>query len=153
VANPGPRPGEQRKDDALAILGTRHADVWVATASPDGEPYLVPLSLGWIDERIVLVTDPATATVRNLEARPRARVAAGGPPDVVLIDARLEAVTRLEAAAPDLLEAYAAQADWDPRVSGGDLVVLVFAPRRIQVWRESDELAGRTVMRDGRWLV
>jgi hypothetical protein len=26
-------------------------------------------------------------------------------------------------------------------------------PRRIQAWREANELAGRTLMRDGRWLV
>jgi hypothetical protein len=26
-------------------------------------------------------------------------------------------------------------------------------PRRIQAWREENELAGREVMREGRWLV
>lgn len=30
---------------------------------------------------------------------------------------------------------------------------LVLRPVRVQAWREADEIAGRTLMRDGRWLV
>jgi hypothetical protein len=52
----------------------------------------------------------------------------------------------------ELGEAYAAQADWDPRTSSG-YVFLVLRPVRIQAWRESDEIAGRTLMRDGAWVV
>jgi hypothetical protein len=32
-------------------------------------------------------------------------------------------------------------------------VPLSFDPRRIQAWREADELPDRELMRDGRWLV
>jgi hypothetical protein len=32
-------------------------------------------------------------------------------------------------------------------------VFLVLRPVRIQAWRESDEIAGRTLMRDGAWVV
>ena len=46
----------------------------------------------------------------------------------------------------------AAQADWDPRGSAG-YVYLVLRPDRVQAWREADEIAGRTLMRDGAWLV
>jgi hypothetical protein len=28
----------------------------------------------------------------------------------------------------------------------------VLRPERIQAWREADEIAGRTLMRDGAWL-
>jgi hypothetical protein len=31
-------------------------------------------------------------------------------------------------------------------------VFVVLRPRRVQVWREVDEIAGRTIMRDGRWI-
>ena len=54
--------------------------------------------------------------------------------------------------AASLGEAYAAQADWDPRDSAG-YVFFVLRPVRVQAWREADELAGRTLMRDGAWLV
>ena len=56
------------------------------------------------------------------------------------------------AEAAELGEAYAGQADWDPRRSAGFLYV-VLRPERVQAWRESDEIAGRTLMRDGEWLV
>jgi len=56
-----PRSREQRKADTLAKLTAPAADVWVATAAADADgqahAYLVPLSLAWIDERVVLATD------------------------------------------------------------------------------------------------
>jgi len=45
------------------------------------------------------------------------------------------------------------QADWDPRTAGASHAYLVLRPERIQAWREENELAGRTLMRDGTWLV
>jgi hypothetical protein len=50
-----------------------------------------------------------------------------------------------------LAAAYAAQADWDPRTDDG-YVFMVLRPVRVQAWREANELAGRALMRDGRWL-
>ena len=35
----------------------------------------------------------------------------------------------------------------------GDQVYVRVEPRRIQAWREENELADREVMRGGRWLV
>jgi hypothetical protein len=56
--------------------------------------------------------------------------------------------------APDgLADTYAAQADWDPRDAGEGYVYVVLAPERIQAWREANEIAGRTLMRGGRWSV
>ena len=101
---------------------------------------------------MVLITPEATATVRNLTVSPTARVAAGGTRDVVMLDVALESLLSLADARPELLEAYASQADWDPRVAPDGMVALVLRPERIQVWRESDEISGRTVMRDGEWL-
>ena len=43
-----PRDAETRKRDAMVMLTTLAIDVWVATASADGAPYLVPVSLAWV---------------------------------------------------------------------------------------------------------
>jgi hypothetical protein len=89
--------------------------------------------------------------VANVTANRRVRLALGETRDVVMIDAVLvEAVSRAEVTA-DLADAYAAQAGWDPRTEEGDYVYLVLGPERIQVWREGEDLTGRTVMRNGTW--
>jgi hypothetical protein len=146
----GPRSLERRKADTLAKLGTPAIDVWVASAS-GSDPYLVPLSLAWLDDRVVLAVDATSRTARNVIARGGARLALGPTRDVVMIDAILERVVPTAEAGP-LAEGYARQADWDPRDAGGGYVYLVLRPDRIQAWRESNELAGRTLMRNGTWL-
>jgi hypothetical protein len=145
------RDASTRKADSLAMLTAPEIDVWVATASPAGEAHLVPLSLAWVAERAVVAVPERSVTARNVRAAGRARLAVGPTRDVVMIDAELE---REVAVAEDeeLGEAYAAQADWDPRQDTG-YVFLVLRPVRLQAWREADELAGRTLMREGRWLV
>ena len=70
-----PRSAETRKADALALLATPAIDVWVATASADGQAHLVPLSLCWTGERAVIATDPGSVTVRNLERAGSGRLA------------------------------------------------------------------------------
>ncbi|WP_194408625.1 pyridoxamine 5'-phosphate oxidase family protein [Microbacterium cremeum] len=148
---PEPRDRVTRKADLLAALTAPAADVWGATAAPDATPYLVPLSLAWIDERAVVSLDAASPTARNIEASRIARLAVGPTRDVALIDATLERSVGVDDDA-QLGEAYAAQADWDPRGLAG-YTFLVLRPTRIQAWRESNELAGRLLMRDGEWLV
>ena len=140
----------QRKADTLAMLTAPAADVWVASASEAGA-YLVPLSLAWLDERVVLAVDASSRTARNIVDRGTARLGAGHTRDVVMIDAVLErAVPAAEAGA--IADGYAAQSDWDPRQAPGDYHYLVLRPTRILAWRESNELAGRLLMRDGAWL-
>jgi hypothetical protein len=132
------------------MLTTPAIDTWVATASADGKPHLVPLSLAWVDDRAVVAVEASSATARNLATSGRARLAVGPTRDVVVVDALLE---RSVEATDDasLGAAYVAQADWDPRGSAGFLF-LVLRPVRVQAWREADEIAGRTLMRDGVWL-
>ena len=133
------------------MLATPAIDVWVATASADGTPHLVPVSLAWVDERVVIAVEATSATTRNLVASGRARLAVGPTRDVVMIDAVLEKA--VDVAADDALGgAYVGQADWDPRRSTG-YVFLLLRPVRVQAWREANEVAGRTLMRDGSWLV
>ncbi|MFI5493935.1 pyridoxamine 5'-phosphate oxidase family protein [Actinoplanes sp. NPDC051859] len=146
-----PRTKVQRKADVLAKLNARVVDAWVATAS-DGRPHLVPLTLAWHDDRIVLATDRNAPTARALEAQGTARLALGHTRDVVLIDAVREQTVPV-AEAQELGAVYAAQNDWDPRTAGPDYVFLVLRPDRIQAWREVNELPGRTLMRSGTWVI
>lgn len=133
------------------MLATPAVDVWVATASPSGAPHLVPVSLAWVDERVVIAVEGRSVTAHNLAATGAARLALGPPRDVVMIDATLERAVDVAAGDP-LGAAYAAQADWDPRQSDG-YEFLVLRPVRLQAWREANEMVGRTLMRDGVWLV
>ena len=146
---PDPRDRQTRKADALATLATPAIDVWVASASGEGTPHLVPVSLAWVDERAVIAVEDASVTARNVTASGVARLAVGPTRDVVMIDAVLDHT--VEVADDELAAAYAAQADWDPRRSTG-YVFLVLRPVRVQAWRESNEIPGRTLMRDGDWL-
>jgi hypothetical protein len=141
----------RRKADTLAMLATPAVDVWVATASTEGAPHLVPLSLAWAEDRVVVAVPASSVTARNLSASGEARLAVGPTRDVVMIDAVLD---KSVAVGDDhaLDEAYAGQADWDPRRSTG-YVFFVLRPVRVQAWREADEIAGRTLMRAGSWLV
>jgi len=145
------RDAATRKHDTLAMLATPAIDVWVATASKAGAPHLVPVSLAWVDERVVIAVDESSATARNLALSGTGRLGVGPTRDVVMIDAVLERTADV-AADEVLAKAYAAQADWDPRNSAG-YVFLVLRPERVQAWREANEIPGRTLMQDGRWLV
>lgn len=146
-----PRDGRARKADTLAMLATPAIDVWVSSASAAGRAHLVPLSLAWVDERAVIALAETSVTARNLIGSGRARLAVGTTRDVVMIDTVLD---RAVGVGDDeaLGEAYAAQADWDPRRDSG-YVFLVLRPVRLQAWREADEIEGRTLMRDGAWIV
>jgi pyridoxamine 5'-phosphate oxidase-like protein len=105
-----PRSRAERRRDTEHRL-THDVDVWVASASADGAPYLVPLSFDWDGEAVLVATPTNSPTGRNLAAIRAVRLGLGLTRDVSMI------------------------------------------PRRIQAWREVNELADRELMRDGRWLV
>jgi len=52
---PTPRSRAQRRRDTEHRL-THDIDVWVASASADGAPYLVPLSFDWEGEALLVAT-------------------------------------------------------------------------------------------------
>jgi hypothetical protein len=149
-----PRTRPERVRDSRTALETS-IDVWVATATTgeDGvlRPYLVPLSLAWLDERVVVALPADSRTASGLRAAGTARLAVGSTRDVVMIDAVFERIEPVSEAT-ELAERYADRSDWDPREDAGNYVFAVLRPERIQAWRESNELAGRTVMLEGRWL-
>ena len=148
-----PRSGPRRKADTLAKLEASEADVWVATASSAGVAHLVPLSFAWDGQHVILACAAGSPTARNLTASGQARLGFGPTRDVVMVDVALDGAIDVATAPAELGDAYARQSDWDPREEAGGYVYLLLAPRGIQAWRESNELTGRRLMRDGAWLV
>src|SRR5262245_7473951 len=145
---PPARSTAERRRDVLAHL-TDDIDLWLATASADGEAHLVPLSFVWHGDRIIMSTARASRTVANLRERPRARAALGSLRDVVLVtgEVRIAEAADLGAATA----AFAEHVEWDP-APDPDYLWLELAPRQSRAWREENELAGRAVMRGGGWV-
>jgi hypothetical protein len=148
--HPAPRPREQRRRDTLARLRD-DLDLWIASAGDAGEAYLVPLSFHWDGERIIVATPRPSPTARNLTRAGSCRIGVGTTRDVVMIDGTVEMIEM--GADPDLEEAHAVGADFDPRPLAEDYVYFRITPTRIQAWREANEIPGRELMRDGAWLV
>ena len=151
MAAADPRPPAQRRADTEHRLG-HDVDVWVATAFDDGTPYLVPLSFEWDGETLLMATPAESPTGRNLAASGQIRVGLGGTRDVTMIDGDVETI-ELGALAVERADRFAERTGFDPRTSTTSYRWFRVTPRRIQAWREADELAGRELMRDGRWSV
>src|SRR5919201_3605235 len=147
MASDKPRTAQQRKADTLEKLQQPVVDGWVASASSDEtsvRAHLVPLSLAWLGERIVIAVDATSRTARDIAEHGVARLGLGPTRDVVLIDAVLDHMVDVRTAPMTLADGYANHADWDPRTTAGGYVYVVLRPHRIQAWRESNELTGRT---------
>jgi hypothetical protein len=140
----------QRKSDAIEKLN-KDQDVWVATADDRGIAHLVPLSLCWHDGIIVVAVETRSRTARNASVSGQARLALGPTRDVVMIDAKASVVARQDAG-PAIVGSYRERTGWEPGSDGGDWVYVLLKPIRIQVWRDVEEIADRTVMSDGTWL-
>jgi hypothetical protein len=140
----------QRIADTKARLET-DADVWIATASGDGTPHLIPLSLGW-DGGAILVTTPSDSpTVRNILATGRARAALDSAVEVVIISSSAKAIP-LDEMDPETVERLVGRIGWDPRKASGRWSVLRLSPELIHAWNSEPEIEGRTIMRRGEWL-
>ncbi|MFF5973544.1 pyridoxamine 5'-phosphate oxidase family protein [Streptomyces sp. NPDC012769] len=141
----------QRRRDTEHRL-THDVDLWVASAATDGAPYLVPLSFDWDGETLLLATRADTPTGRNLAATGTARLGLGPTRDVTMIDGDVE-VLAIDALDREQGDRFAARTGFDPRALGPRYRWFRVTPRRIQAWREENELRGRNLMSDGRWLV
>jgi len=146
-----PRSRAQRRRDTEHRLA-HDVDVWVASASADGAPYLVPLSFDWDGEALLVATPADSPTGRNLAGGRTARVAVGHTRDVSMIDGEVE-VLEMDALPTDQGDRFAARAGFDPRALTTPYRWFRISPRRIQAWREVDEIPDRELMRDGRWQV
>jgi len=145
-----PRSLPERRRDTEHRLN-HDVDVWVATASVDGAPYLVPLSFDWDGEALFLATPTNSPTGRNLAATRSVRLGLGYTRDVAMIDGQVE-VFEIDALPRERGDRFAERTGFDPRLEANRYRWFRILPRRIQAWRESNELAERDLMRDGRWL-
>jgi hypothetical protein len=145
-----PRSRAQRRRDTEHRL-TQDIDAWVASASPDGAPYLVPLSFDWDGETLLVATPTDSPTGRNLASSRAARLGLGDTRDVSMIEGGVE-VLELDALPREQGDRFAARTGFDPRELATSYRWFRISPRRIQAWREVNELPGRELMRDGRWL-
>ena len=145
-----PRSGAQRRRDTEHRL-THDIDVWVASASADGAPYLVPLSFDWDGEQLLMATPAGSPTGRNLAATRAVRLGLGHTRDVSMIEGDVE-VLEIGALPQERGDRFASRTGFDPRAQATPYRWFRISPRRIQAWREANELPGRELMRDGRWL-
>jgi Pyridoxamine 5'-phosphate oxidase len=146
-----PRPRAQRWRDTEQRLN-HDVDVWVASTSRDSAPYLVPLSFDWDGEALLLATPTESRTGRNLAATRVVRLGLGHTRDVTMIEGEVE-LLEIDALPRELGDRFAARAGFDPRVLATPYRWFRVYPRRIQAWREANELPDRELMRDGRWVV
>jgi nitroimidazol reductase NimA-like FMN-containing flavoprotein (pyridoxamine 5'-phosphate oxidase superfamily) len=143
-----PRSRAQRRRDTEHRL-THDKDVWVASASADGEPHLVPLSFGWDGEALLVATPRDSPADRNLAATRAVRLGLGHTRDVSMIEGEVE-VLEIDALPQERVTGSSrtpasTRVRW-PRRTGGS----ASSPRRIQAWREVNEMPGRELMRNGR---
>ncbi|WP_405865369.1 pyridoxamine 5'-phosphate oxidase family protein [Streptomyces sp. NBC_00005] len=152
MTEPAARTPKQRKQDTLHRL-EQDVDAWVATADgAGGPPYLVPLSFRWDGETLLLATPASSPTGRNLRTTGRARLGIGLTRDVVIVEGTVASLTPAELPTEEG-DLFAAKTGFDPRQLTTPYRYFRLRPRRIQAWREADELDGRELMRDGEWLL
>ena len=145
-----PRSRAQRRRDTEHRL-THDIDLWLASASAAGGPHLVPLSFDWDGEALLVATPAKSPTGRNLAATQTARLGLGHTRDVSMIEGDVE-VLEIDALPQERGDRFATRAGFDPRAQDTPYRWFRISPRRIQAWREVNELPDRELMRDGRWL-
>src|SRR6266550_808971 len=140
----------KRKADVLAALEAQ-GDMWLSSADSAGRPHLIAVSAWWDGTDVVVATRLSTRTAANLANGGVAKLGAGSPADVVMIDARLIETTPAENATETAV-GFSAAVGWDPRDEGAGWAFFRLRPTRIQAYRGYEELEGRNVMRNSRWM-
>jgi Pyridoxamine 5'-phosphate oxidase len=147
-----PRAKQQRKQDALIQLD-QEVDAWVATADGEsGTPYLVPLSFLWDGVSLLISTPSSSPTSRNLQATGKVRLGIGPTRDLLLIEGTAKSLDGSEIS-DEIGDAFAAKTGFDPRQLSDPYTYFRIYPRRLQAWREANELKDRELMCDGEWVV
>jgi len=113
---------------------------------------LVPLSFDWDGESVLLATLADSPTGRNISLSRAARLGLGDTRDVTMIDGDVE-VLEIDDLPQERKNRFAKRTGFAPSESGEGYLWFLVRPRRIQAWREENELADRELMRAGRWLV
>ena len=110
---PTPRSRPQRRRDTEHRL-SRDIDAWVASASADGAPYLVPLSFDWDGEALLMATPTDSPTGRNLAATRAVRLGLGHTRDVSMIEGEVDDL-EIGALPQQRRDRFAAHTGFDPR--------------------------------------
>ena len=111
----------------------------------------MPLSFDGDGEALFVATPADSPTGRNFAASGTARLGLGETRDVCMIEGDVEAFD-IDALPQERGDRFAERTGFDPRALTGYRWFRI-SPRRVQAWREANEIAGRELMRDGRWLV
>ena len=149
---PPPRTPQQRRQDTLDRL-EHDVDAWVATAdAASGTPYLVPLSFLWDGGTLLVATPSSSPTSRNLRATGKVRIGIGPTRDLVLVEGTVGQIMAAAEVPDELGDAFAAKTGFDPRQLSGYSYFRIH-PRRLQAWREANELTDRELMAGGQWRV
>ncbi|WP_411084593.1 pyridoxamine 5'-phosphate oxidase family protein [Streptomyces sp. cmx-18-6] len=146
----GRRDTAERRRDTLERLGSER-DVWVSTSHPEHGPHQVALWFLWDGRAVWMCTGANSATVRNVRAEPRVRLALPDARDVVLVQGEATYCPAPEVP-EEAADAFVAKFGWDPRREEAPYVYLRVTPRTVRAWCGVPELRGRVVMRDGAWL-
>ena len=124
-----PRSPAQRRSDTEQRL-THDIDLWVASASADGAPYLIPLSFDWDGETLLIATPTGSPTGRNLAASRIVRLGLGHTRDVSMIEGDVE-VLEIDALARERGDRFTRRTGFDPRVLDTPYRWFRVTPRRV----------------------
>ena len=111
----------------------------------------MPLSFDWDGEALLLATPTNSPTGRNLAATRTVRLGLGETRDVTMIEGDVE-VLEIDALPREQGDHVRRAQRLRPARADRPYRWFRVTPRRIQAWREVDELTDRELMRDGRWL-
>lgn len=101
---------------------------------------------------LLLATPADSPTGRNPRATGAVRLGIGPTRDVVLVDGTVAAIEPVDL--PEGLgDLFATKTGFASRQLATRYLYFRVTPRRVQAWREANEIAGRDLMRDGAWLV
>lgn len=104
----------------------------------------------WDGEALLMATPTDSPTGRNLAATRAVRLGQGRTRDVSMIEGEVE-VLEIDALPQQRGDRFVGHTGFDPRALATPHRRFRISPRRIQAWREVNEMPDRELMRDGRW--
>jgi len=116
---------------------------WLGTTRPDGRSHLVPVWFHWDGESLLILTQPHTQKIRNLNDNPNVSIALDDThsgQDVVIFEG--EANLTVEMPEASRLDAYfkkyetlLAEMEWSPAAYLADYTqAIIVRPTRFVVW-------------------
>src|ERR1700741_5138717 len=105
------------KADVLAFL-EKQGKYFLISADVAARPHVIAVSAWWDGHQLVVTTNGASRTARNLAMNPLVKLAGGDPSDAVIIDAQVIDSSAVEDS-PELAAGFQGAMGWDPREMGG----------------------------------